>query len=87
MQYEANITYTYRHFCKIEANKEGKGLDSWMVSKIIIVNPWVKAKLDIGLFVDFCVFTCFYQFLNDVIIKLFCLDLHNNIMITLWKNG
>ena len=28
-------------------------------------------KLDIGLLEDFCVFTCFYQVLHDVIIKLF----------------
>ena len=33
-----------------------------------------KPKLDIGLFVEFCVFPCFYQFLHDVIIK-FCFDL------------
>ena len=38
----------------------------------------IKPKLDMGLFVDFCVFTCFYQFLHDVLIKLFCLDLQNN---------
>ena len=31
----------------------------------------LKPKLDIGLLVDFCVFTYFYQFLQDVIIKLF----------------
>ena len=30
-----------------------------------------KSKRDIGLFVDFCEFTCFYQFLHDVLIKLF----------------
>ena len=30
-----------------------------------------KPKLDIGLFLDFCVFTCFNQFLHHVIIKLF----------------
>ena len=41
---------------------------------------------DNGLFVDFCVFTCFYQFLHDVIIKLFCFDLQNNFMITSCKN-
>ena len=28
-------------------------------------------SLDMGLFVDFCIFTCFYQFLQDVLIKLF----------------
>ena len=32
----------------------------------------IKPKLDNGLFVDVCVFTCFYQFLHDVIIILFC---------------
>ena len=39
-------------------------------------------KLDIGLFVDLAEFTCFYQFLHDVIIKLFCLHLQNNFIIT-----
>ena len=29
----------------------------------------MKPKLDIGLFVDFCVFICFYQFMHDVLIK------------------
>ena len=28
-----------------------------------------------GLFVDLAEFTCFYQFLHDVIIKMFCFDL------------
>ena len=28
----------------------------------------IKPKLDIGLFVEFCVFTCFYQFLHDKIV-------------------
>ena len=45
-----------------------------------------KPKLDIGLFVDFCVFTYFYKFLHHVILKLFCSDLQNNFMITLCKN-
>ena len=31
-------------------------------------------NLYIGLFVDLAEFTCFYQFLHDVIIKLFCFD-------------
>ena len=35
-----------------------------------------------GLFVDFCVFTRFYQFLNDVLTKLFCFDLQDNFMST-----
>ena len=38
------------------------------------------------LFVNFCVFTCFYQFLHDVIITLFCFDLQNNFMIKSCKN-
>ena len=46
----------------------------------------IKPKLDMGLFVDFCVFTCFYQFLHDVLIKLFCFDLQNNFMSTSCKN-
>ena len=37
-----------------------------------------KPKLDIGLFDDLPEFPCFYQFLYDVIIKLFCFDLQNN---------
>ena len=28
-----------------------------------------QLQLDMGLFADFCVFTCFYQFWHDVIIK------------------
>ena len=46
----------------------------------------IKPKLDMTLFVDFCVFTCFYQFLHDVLIKLFCFDLQNNFMIRSCKN-
>ena len=30
----------------------------------------IKPKLDMGLFVDLAEFTCFYQFLHDVIIKI-----------------
>ena len=44
-----------------------------------------KPKLDIGLFVDFCVFTCFYQFMHDVLIKLFCRS-KNNFKSTSFKN-
>ena len=33
--------------------------------------------ISIGLFVDFCVFSCFYQFLHDVIIKVFCRSKQN----------
>ena len=48
----------------------------------------IKSKLDIGLFVDFCAFTCFYQLLPDVIIILFCRSKQNNFMITsFWLNG
>ena len=39
-----------------------------------------------GLFVDLAEFTCFYQFLQDVIIKFFCFDLQNNFMITSCNN-
>ena len=49
-----------------------------------------SAKLDIGLFVDFCVFTCFYHFLHDVIIKSFCVDaeqFYDHIMQKLVKTG
>ena len=45
-----------------------------------------KSKLDIGLFVDFCEFTCFYQFLHDVLIKLFCRSKQNNFMSKPCKN-
>ena len=34
------------------------------------------------MFVDFCVFTCYYHFLHDLIIKLFCRPKQNNFMIT-----
>ena len=47
----------------------------------------IKSKLDIGLFVDFCAFTCFYQLLPDVIIILFCRSKQNNFMITSCKNS
>ena len=39
-----------------------------------------------GLFAGFCVLTCFYQLLHDVLIQLFCFDLENNFMSTLCKN-
>ena len=45
-----------------------------------------KPKLYIGSFADLAEFPCFYQFLHDVIIKLFCFDLHNNSMFTSCKN-
>ena len=48
-------------------------LNEWESS---IFSP-IKPKLELGLFVDFCVFTCFYQFLHDVIIKLFCRSTNN----------
>ena len=41
-----------------------------------------KSKLDIGLFVDFCEFTCFYQFLHNFITKRFCRSKQNNFMCT-----
>ena len=40
----------------------------------------IEPKLDIGLFVDLDEFPSFYQFLHDVIIKLFCFDLLNNFL-------
>ena len=43
----------------------------WMWESSIF--PSIKPKLDIGLCVDFCVFTCFYQFFHDVIIRFFVL--------------
>ena len=46
----------------------------------------IKPKLDIELFVDLAEFPYSYQFLHDVIIKLFCFDLQNNFMITTCKN-
>ena len=46
----------------------------------------MKPKLDIGLFVDLAEFPCFYKFLHDVIIKLFCFDLQNNFLIISCKN-
>ena len=47
----------------------------------------IKPKLDIELFVDLAEFPYSYQFLHDVIIKLFCFDLQNNFMITTGKTG
>ena len=49
----------------------------------------IKPKLDIGLFVDFCVFTCFYQFLQDVLIIFFLSaeQFYENIMQELVKTG
>ena len=38
----------------------------------------MKLILDIRLFVDLAEFTCFYQFLHDVILELFCFDLQNS---------
>ena len=46
----------------------------------------IKPKLVMGLFDDFCVFTRFYQFLHDLLIKLFCFKLQNNFMSTSCKN-
>ena len=46
----------------------------------------IKPKLDMGLFVDLAEFTCFYQFLHDLIIKLFCRSKQNNYLITSCKN-
>ena len=42
----------------------------------------IKPKLDIGLFVDLAEFSCFYQFLHDVIIKLFRRSKQNNYFVT-----
>ena len=69
---EANLNHS-----KIQLNRYETAPNS------IQLNP----KLDIGLFVDLAEFTCFYQFLHDVIIKLFCFDLQNNFMITSCKNS
>ena len=57
-------------------------LDKYEVAPIFFS---IKPKLDVGLFVDLAEFTCFYQFLHDVIIELFCFDLQNNFMITSCK--
>ena len=62
----------------------GAGTAKWIWDSSIFSS--IKPKLDMGLFVDFCVFTCFYQFLHDVLIKLLCFDLQNNFMITSCKN-
>ena len=45
-----------------------------------------KPKLDMRLFVDLAEFTCFYQFLHELLIKLFCFDLQNNLMSSSCKN-
>ena len=46
----------------------------------------MKPKLDMGLFVDLAEFTSFYQFLHDVIIKLFRRSKQNNFMSKPCKN-
>ena len=43
---------------------------------------FIQLCQSIGLFTDFCVVTCFYQFLHNVIIKLFCRSKQNNFMST-----
>ena len=69
-----------------------KGKMDFVKSRVYCTAKWkwdssisssIKPKVDIGLFVDFCVFSCFYQFLHDVIIILFCRSKQNNFMITL----
>ena len=48
------------------------------------------ANFNIRLFVDFCVFTCFHQFLHDMIIKLFCINtkrFYDHIMQKVIKTG
>ena len=61
-----------------------KGTAYWIWDSSIVYS--IKPKIDIGLFVDLAEFPRFYQFLHDVIIKLFCFDLQNNFMITSYKN-
>ena len=56
------------------------------LNKYETASNFIQLSQNFGLFVDLCVFTCFYQFLHDVIIKLFCFDLQNNFMITSCKN-
>ena len=46
----------------------------------------IKPELDIRLFVDFCAFTCFYQLVHNVLIKLFCRSQQNSFMSTSCKN-
>ena len=43
----------------------------------------IKPKLDIRLFVDFCVF---FPFLHVLSTKLFCFDLQNNFLLKTGKN-
>ena len=40
----------------------------------------IKPKIDMGLFVDFCVFTWIWLNLPDQNLKLFCFDVQNNFM-------
>ena len=62
-------------------------LDKYEVAPIFFS---IKPKLDVGLFVDLAEFTCFYQFLHDVIIELFFLSaeqFYDHIMQELVKTG
>ena len=45
----------------------------------------IKPKLDMGLFVDFCVFTWIWLNLPDQNLRLFCFDVQNNFMFTSGK--
>ena len=54
------------------------------LNKYETASNFIQLSQNFGLFVDLCVFTCFYQFLHDVIIKLFCFD---HIMQKLVKTG
>ena len=45
-----------------------------------------KPKLDMRLFADLADFTCFYQFLHELLIKLVFFNLQNNLMSSSCKN-
>ena len=74
-----------------ESCKDESRVSGYDLSTVCNIFSSIKPELDIGLFLAFCVFSCFYQFLHDVIIKLFLFGLQNNFMITscnnMWKKA
>ena len=49
------------------------------VTNKIVTGKWIFLKLDMQLFVDFCVFSRFWLNLLDLNLKFFCFDVQNNV--------
>ena len=67
---------------KGEATEEDIKKASQLAGNVIPIKPVVKRQRAMELTDDLKNFKVIYQFLHDVIIKLFCFDLQNNFMIT-----